>query len=531
MNKLLILILVLAAVLRFYKLDSFPVSLYWDEAAIGYNAYSISQTGSDEYAQKTPLLFRSFDEYKLPGYIYTDAFLLKFFPLSAFWVRFPSAFFGSLSVLLIYFLVKKISARPDLALCTSFLLAISPWHIQFSRAAFESNLALAQVLLGTVLIFYGFKNRLLAGVAIPILASSLYSYYSPRIFVPLILVAIFFLYKNDLKKNFKYFSLGLVISAFVLVPFIKETFSPQGLKRIQEVSIFEDKSIIQNYVQAKQPKNDLLSTVFLNRRIPLFFILGHNYFSHFSPGFLFFGDDPNPRHKSAFHGNLYLIEIPFLLIGLWLLLKTGDRKFKFFVLVWLLISPIPAAFAKDSPHGLRALFMIVPLMIISSLGFLFVLKFKWSKIILPFIVIISVINYLFTYYAVYPVASSTSWAYGYEEAFRKTKAQEFRYDTIIFTGYYWKPYIFYLFYNKINPANYGRNQQNIGKYKFGTTGWDGAGKNLDYESIEKLKSERTLLVISPAELEVLQYKERFIKLETVNDYSGKNAIFYLGEWH
>lgn len=60
-KKLLIVILLLAIVLRFYKLASFPVSLYWDEAAIGYDAFSIAKTGHDQYGKKFPLLFQSFN--------------------------------------------------------------------------------------------------------------------------------------------------------------------------------------------------------------------------------------------------------------------------------------------------------------------------------------------------------------------------------------------------------------------------------------------------------------------------------------
>src|SRR3990167_5608828 len=105
---LLILAVLLAATLRLYKLNSYPVSLSWDEVAIGYNAYSISQTGADEYAAKWPLLFKSFNDYKLPGYIYTDALFIKLFGLSEFMVRLPSAIFGIIAVVTIYFLAKKL---------------------------------------------------------------------------------------------------------------------------------------------------------------------------------------------------------------------------------------------------------------------------------------------------------------------------------------------------------------------------------------------------------------------------------------
>src|SRR3990167_7573491 len=95
-NKLIILtaIILLAAILRLYELDSYPVSLSWDEVAIGYNAYSIAQTGADEYSIKWPILFKSFNDYKLPGYIYLDSIFVKFLGLSGFTVRLPSALLG-----------------------------------------------------------------------------------------------------------------------------------------------------------------------------------------------------------------------------------------------------------------------------------------------------------------------------------------------------------------------------------------------------------------------------------------------------
>ncbi len=49
---LLILILLVAAILRLYKLGVVPGSMNADEAAIGYNAYSILKTGKDEYGKK-----------------------------------------------------------------------------------------------------------------------------------------------------------------------------------------------------------------------------------------------------------------------------------------------------------------------------------------------------------------------------------------------------------------------------------------------------------------------------------------------
>ena len=98
----LVLIIVLAAFLRFYQLGVNPPGLNWDETAHGYNAYSILKTGRDEYGYFMPLSFRSFDDYKPPLYTYLVVPSVAIFGLNSFAVRFPSALLGVLAVLFTY---------------------------------------------------------------------------------------------------------------------------------------------------------------------------------------------------------------------------------------------------------------------------------------------------------------------------------------------------------------------------------------------------------------------------------------------
>src|SRR3989344_5188900 len=104
-NRVLILIILLAAFLRFYNLSKTPPSLYWDEASLGYNAYSILKTARDEHGQFLPITnFAAFGDYKPPGYIYLTVPSIAIFGVNEFAIRFPSAFFGTLTVLLAFFL-------------------------------------------------------------------------------------------------------------------------------------------------------------------------------------------------------------------------------------------------------------------------------------------------------------------------------------------------------------------------------------------------------------------------------------------
>lgn len=548
---LLILAVLLAATLRLYKLDSYPVSLSWDEVAIGYNAYSISKTGADEYGTRWPLLFESFNDYKLPGYIYTDVLFINFFGLSEFTVRLPSAIFGIIAVLAIYFLTKQLFQKFktnfslfgfqfSIAHISALIMAISPWHLQFSRTAFEANAALTLVIIGITLLIYGLRNKFAALISLPILTTSIYFYYSPRVFVPMIVIFFLIIFKSEIARSFKYYLYGLVLSILILIPITIQILSPRGLKRVREVSIFTDQSLIVDYVDARVKNSNIISSLFLNRRIPLAFEFLRNYFSHLSPGFLFFGDDPNPRHRSAFHGNLYIFEIPLILLGIWLILKYKDAKIRYFLLVWLLLAPIPAALSRETPHGLRSLLLLPPLLILVSLGASEAVK-RWGRVKLVFgtVILVFFVNYLYSYYLLYPRKDSLPWAYGYKEMFKEVLGLESNFDRVIVTGSYWKPYIFYLFYsqkssayNKIDPRFYQfqGSQQSIGKYRFGIAGWDSGGKDLDETSIDSLKSGKTLLVISPGEFQDIDTKERFKKLSTVSDYSGKQDVFLIGEW-
>src|SRR6266705_1449855 len=136
---ILIGIIMLAAILRFWQLGHVPVSPDWDEVALGYDAYSIIHTGRDEFGKFLPVVLRSFDDYKPALYTYLTIPFVYVFGLSVFAVRVPSAIFGVLAVLATYFLAKELFRNHSIALIAALLMAISPWSLQFSRVGFEAN--------------------------------------------------------------------------------------------------------------------------------------------------------------------------------------------------------------------------------------------------------------------------------------------------------------------------------------------------------------------------------------------------------
>ena len=105
---LLGLIIFIFLLTRLYRISDIPPSLYWDEASIGYNGYSISKTLKDEWGDFLPIHFRAFGEFKLPVYIYSVVPFIKIFGLNALSVRLPAVLFSLGVVIITFFLTKKL---------------------------------------------------------------------------------------------------------------------------------------------------------------------------------------------------------------------------------------------------------------------------------------------------------------------------------------------------------------------------------------------------------------------------------------
>ncbi len=182
---LLLLITLLSSFLRIYKLDSVPPSLNWDEVAAGYNAYTIANWGADEWGNFLPLVFKSFGDDKHPVHIYTTAIFVKILGLSDFVVRLPSALLGVFSIVVIFYLSLILFKNKLTALLAALFLAVSPYHLQFSRGLWESNFALSFFLLGLLLFFLSFsKKKYFLILSYLCFGLSLFSYHSAKVVVP-----------------------------------------------------------------------------------------------------------------------------------------------------------------------------------------------------------------------------------------------------------------------------------------------------------------------------------------------------------
>ena len=471
------LIIIIGAWLRFYKLGQVPSGFVNDEADFGYNAYSLIKTAKDEFGQSWPIIFRSFGDGKMPVYFYLTLPSVLIFGLTEFAVRFPSALFGSLTVLLVYFLTKELfhsrsGVAPNnlvtrnsklVSLLAAGVLAISPWHIHFSRAAFEANLGLFWVTLGSWLFFRSTGRKQFSWLLLSFISFTLaiFSYHAPRIFVPLWLFFLmtYFRRKLSLAKTL------LAAALIVFLPWLWLSFSSSSLNRAKGITIFHPQSGITARIEQKIPESKgqslWLIRLFHNKPVEYSLDAFRRYASHFDLDFLFFSGDPNrPRYRAPDVGQWLWVTLPFFFVGLYLAVKN-----KFWPLLgWLILAPLPSALTFETPSAIRSLLMVVPMAVIVALGVAAALKFL-AKIkprffslaffaALAAAAIYNLIFYLDAYFIHLPVHQPYEWQGGYKQLVERVDKLMPLYKKAIITDARGTAYIYFLFYNQYDPARW-----------------------------------------------------------------------------
>ncbi len=464
----IVLAILLAVVTRFYMLGKAPAGLYLDEAGQGYSAYSILKTGKDEFGKSFPIVFRSFIDFKTPVYIYLVVPLIPIFGLTTFTVRFPSFIFSIITIPVLYLLIRQFSDKKNdfnnwlTAIFSTIILAISPWHILFGRTNFECNVALLFFLCGCLFFFKSLKKPYLLMFSALFFAIAIPSYHAQRIVTPLMCLVLFIRYRATLvsKSHLKYLIIGAVIGFLISLPTLSIANTPGFLARASGLNIFSHSrqnpaGYIDNYAGILSPI--INGSWFLS--VQEFAAL---YVSYFSPRNLFVLGDSGPRSSFPEIATLFIWQFPFLLIGIYKLVKNKDMSdFKYFVLSFLLISPIPASLTRDPYSTIRSLQMVIPLTIITAIGIVEVFNFLKSKryklvFLLVFLGIIvyslgrlySSVIILNEYYR------GIHWNYGWEQASNIIQNKLDKNIPIIVDNSRDEPYIQLAFFLKYDPVKY-----------------------------------------------------------------------------
>ena len=454
-------ILLLALVIRGYNIGNFP-SLNPDEAALGYNAYSLLQTGKDEHGASWPLHFESFGDYKPGGYVYLTLPFIKFLGLNVLAVRLPNLILSVLTILVVYLIVNLYTQSTSLALLSAFILTISPWHIHFSRGAWESSVALFFLCLGVYwlsLYLLKSKNKYLFLSIFPLIFS-LYVYHSARLVVPAIVFVLFVANFKKFTKNFKALFIAIILATILALPVTISFLHSGGSARFNGVGLTADRGPLSRSEELlnQHQSISLFSRTFHNQRVLYFLSWSQKYLSHYDFNFLFVSGDDVPRSKSPDMGQLYLFEAPFLILGIIYLLtpKKVSPAFRLLLIAWFFLAPVASSLTFQAPSALRSLPLVVPLTIFVSFGIYYLfqlLKDFRFPLILAFCLfyLYSFFYYLDAYFVHAPKRYPFAWNTGFSQVIPYLESQKSNYKQIYFTGKYDQPYILYLFYTQYPP--------------------------------------------------------------------------------
>lgn len=465
-----ILILLLGLALRFYALNDFPTGFQRDEAFLGFNAFSLLKTGREMTGDFLPLHLRSF-LFTPAGYSYLSAIPIFLFDLSKFSVRFPSAFFGFLTIPLVYLLAREMFEKEKLnkanvfGLFVAFILAISPWHINLSRTASVITPVVFLILLGIYFYFKSLKKTKILFLILSFVSFflSLFFYVSPYSFLPLLAPGLFLFFPHKNKKTFIVLYLLLIIIPLFL------TISSKNLStRVNSISIIKnnetslriDESVREdgvakintNFVRFFHNKPSVLSTIFFQ-----------NYFEHLSYSF-FFTDNAFPdRFRIPRMGLMYLFELGLIVLGVYYSLKNNSKS-GFFLIFWALVSPVGSSLSFDDvPNMQRTLYMLPPLLLLEGIGLFYLInKFKVKKI-LPVLLIVVFLNLsYYTHQYFFHGAVYRPWyrQEGYESLVNKLNNYLPNYKKAVITNRESGPSAEVAFFTKFDPLSFQKDTMN-----------------------------------------------------------------------
>jgi len=540
-------IIIIAVVLRFWQLGQIPISPDWDEVALGYNAYSIVHTGRDEFGKFLPVVLRSFDDYKPALYAYLIIPVIMVLDLSVFAVRFPSALFGVLTVFAVFFLVREIFEdyryKDYLSLLSAFLLAISPWHIQFSRVAFETNVGLALNVFAVLFFLKGLKKPVFLMASSTFAALAIYVYQSEKVFTPLLFVLLIAVYyKRFFSIPKKYIAAFLITGFIVVLPMlINIAVDRNSLLRAKETSIFAGQTDLlrENIVKLEQDQasGDKIGQLLDNRRGVYLMSIAGGYLSHFDLNWLFISGDLD-RHHAPKMGLLYLWELPFLLLGIYFLIfGKFNKSSKFLIFGWFLLAPVPASITTGVPHAVRTLNFLPTFQIFTAIGLInvytFIKRYKVSgiryqvfkNILYTLFLMLTTVNfvyYLNQYFVQQNYFNAQQWQYGWEQTVDYVKTNQGKYKKIIISDRepLDRAYMFFAFYLKYPPSEYQ-------KYNLDQSGGFAEVRKFDKYEIrpinwkEDSKQENVLLVGRPDEFPL---SEGFMVKKRIKNPDGTTAI-------
>lgn len=343
----LLITLMVGLFFRTWQINNIPPGLYPDEAMNGNDALDKLQ------------LFYPNNNGREGLFIWITSLLFSLLQVSILTLRLPSVIIGTFTILGTFLLSKELffdsKQKNEIALLSSFLIAISFWHVNFSRIAFRGILVPFLLVFSFYFLLKSFRTKKVINSVFSGLFYGLGFYtYSPFYLSVLLLILTFFLYWKEQKNSSLKIIFPHLISTFLIalpMGILLITNPQQILNRGSQVSIFN----------TENPIFELLKSLLLH--LGMFNIVG----------------DQNWRHNFPNQPQLHWLVGLFFLTGILIIIKKiinqKNNKSEKITIGWFLIMLLPGILTSQGcPHALRVIGSIPAIYIISSLGLIYFLN-------------------------------------------------------------------------------------------------------------------------------------------------------------
>ena len=484
-NIFIFLIILIGILVRLINIQDFPNALNCDEASIGYEAFSILNYGIDRNGNHLPVFLKAWGSGQNIMLAWLIIPLIKIFDLSVLSVRLPMAIIGSISVVIFYFLLKRISNK-KIALVGLIFFAICPWHIMKSRWGLESNLFPDMILISIYFLIRGLqdKNNIFYYLSFIILGLTVYSYGTSYFFLPLFLTILLITLVKKKEISIKKAIISFLITSIIAIPMVLFVIiNTYNLEQINLPFMTIPKLTVNRY--------EKITSIFSSQ----FLIISLSNFIK-SCEILITGFDGMQWSAIKPFGLFYPFSIIFAFIGIIIsffnnkkLEKENSNKeentqniinvvrkeinYKYIFNIWFVVSLIMCFIVE--PNINRINIIIIPIIFYISIGIYSVIKNKKILVILFLVIyMLGFVLFLNTYFKQNYDGNGT-FEGKLEEVFEYVKTLD---KQIIITKEIKEPYIYTLFYTKYNTKDFVKTvkveNENVefrvvdsfGKYKF-----------------------------------------------------------------
>ncbi len=369
------LVILLGVFLRFYNLENIPPGLQYDEAYNGLEGLKAWQTRNFK-------IFYPENNGREGLYINLVGIAEGFLGVSNFSVRFISALIGSSTLIIFYFLLRKLSFNRYIALLGVFLMSFSFWHLGFSRIVYRAIFVPFFLIISSLFFFEGIKsiqnkNSLkkicflfaLSGI---MLGLGFHTYIAFRIAPLIFLIILSFVFILNSRNFFKNYWLPL--SVFIITAVL--SILPLFVYFLKNPADLTNRS---NAISVFNAPNMSFSKAFAT-----------SFFAHIF-SFFFFGD-PNQRHNfnnqpllppawSILMAIGFFISLKIIVNNLIARIRKKKKKSsKFFYasllsqsIFWIMLTPGILSI-EGIPHSLRIIGTIPAVFVFILIPFQYLLK-------------------------------------------------------------------------------------------------------------------------------------------------------------